>query len=211
MARGITENDVHEAADALVSAGERPTVECIRAHPGTGSPNTVTRHLDSWWGGLGARLHARRGSAAVPDAPAEVTDLASRFWETALSSARSVLEGGRAIRRASCPSPRTRLHGHGNLDLPRPDRERATGLRACPSLTTRSRVAVGRCARRCGSASRDGGGPRGATRFRTSACRPAARITCLSFSPTASSRRRACLRAPAAGRLCASAGGSGPW
>ena len=41
MARGITEEDVHSAADALVCAGERPTVERIRAHLGTGSPNTV--------------------------------------------------------------------------------------------------------------------------------------------------------------------------
>ena len=36
MARGITEHDVHTAADALVAAGERPTVDRIRAHLGTG-------------------------------------------------------------------------------------------------------------------------------------------------------------------------------
>lgn len=29
MARGITESDVHTAADAIVDAGERPTVERI--------------------------------------------------------------------------------------------------------------------------------------------------------------------------------------
>lgn len=38
MARGITELDVHGAADALVAKGERPTVERVRAHLGTGSP-----------------------------------------------------------------------------------------------------------------------------------------------------------------------------
>ena len=43
MARGITEIDVHNAADALVAGGERPTVERIRGYLGTGSPNTVTR------------------------------------------------------------------------------------------------------------------------------------------------------------------------
>ena len=43
MARGITESDVHTAADEIVAAGDRPTVERIRAHLGTGSPNTVTR------------------------------------------------------------------------------------------------------------------------------------------------------------------------
>jgi hypothetical protein len=55
MARGITEAQVHAAADALVAAGERPTVERIRAHLGSGSPNTVTRLLDTWWAGLGPR------------------------------------------------------------------------------------------------------------------------------------------------------------
>jgi len=54
MARGITETDVHTAADALVVGGERPTVERIRAYLGTGSPNTVVRWLDTWWKGLGA-------------------------------------------------------------------------------------------------------------------------------------------------------------
>lgn len=39
MARGITENDVHTAADELVAAGERPTVDRIRSHLGTGSPS----------------------------------------------------------------------------------------------------------------------------------------------------------------------------
>lgn len=38
MARGITEQDVHTAADDIVTLGERPTVERIRAHLGTGSP-----------------------------------------------------------------------------------------------------------------------------------------------------------------------------
>ena len=54
MARGITESDVHTAADEIVAAGKRPTVERIRAHLGTGSPNTVTRWLETWWQGLGA-------------------------------------------------------------------------------------------------------------------------------------------------------------
>lgn len=34
MARGITESDVHTAADELVASGERPTVERIRGHGG---------------------------------------------------------------------------------------------------------------------------------------------------------------------------------
>jgi len=60
MARGITESDVHGATDALVAAGERTTVERIRAHLGTGSPNTVVRWLETWWQGLGDRIASDR-------------------------------------------------------------------------------------------------------------------------------------------------------
>ncbi|MER2198665.1 DNA-binding protein [Stenotrophomonas sp.] len=38
MARGITESNVHTAADELVASGEPSTVERIRGHLGTGSP-----------------------------------------------------------------------------------------------------------------------------------------------------------------------------
>ena len=76
MARGITELDVHRAADALVAKGERPTVERVRAHLGTGSPNTVTRLLETWWQSLGSRLHPE--SPGVKDAPAVVGKLAGQ-------------------------------------------------------------------------------------------------------------------------------------
>ena len=69
MAKGITETDVHTAADEIVAAGERPTVERIRAHLGTGSPNTVTRWLDTWWKQLGERLQKQQAHRALPQAP----------------------------------------------------------------------------------------------------------------------------------------------
>jgi len=47
MDRGITETDVHTATDVLVAASDRPTVERVRAHLGTGSPSTVTRWLET--------------------------------------------------------------------------------------------------------------------------------------------------------------------
>jgi len=87
VARGITENEVHDAADALVEAGERPTVERVRAHLGTGSPNTVTRYLDTWWGGLGQRLQRQRVAFALPAAPEEVALLAAQWWDAALKAA----------------------------------------------------------------------------------------------------------------------------
>lgn len=88
MARGITEAQVHAAADAIVIAGERPTVERVRAHLGTGSPNTVIKLLDNWWTGLGQRLVAMAPTVAIPDAPATVQRLAGELWTQAVATAR---------------------------------------------------------------------------------------------------------------------------
>jgi chromosome segregation ATPase len=88
MARGITQKDVDQAADALLLAGERPTVDRIRHHLGTGSPNTVTRLLDGWWKALGPRLTAQQRKAELPAAPDAVSALASQLWEQALEAAR---------------------------------------------------------------------------------------------------------------------------
>lgn len=86
MARGITESDVHTAADELVASGERPTVERIRGHLGTGSPNTVTRWLETWWRNLGTRLQPERPD--LKDAPAVLAKLAGQWWALALQHAR---------------------------------------------------------------------------------------------------------------------------
>lgn len=89
MAKGITEDQVHAAADALVVAGERPTVERIRAFLGSGSPNTAGRWLDTWWAGLGTRLTAQQSKLTLPEAPPEVTHLAGQLWEQALHAAQA--------------------------------------------------------------------------------------------------------------------------
>lgn len=89
MARGITESDVHIAADELVAIGERPTVERIRAHLGTGSPNTVTRWLETWWKALGTRLQPERTD--LKDAPAALAKLAGQWWQLALEHARELV------------------------------------------------------------------------------------------------------------------------
>jgi len=86
MARGITESDVHTAADELVASGERPTVERIRGHLGTGSPNTVTRWLETWWKNLGTRLQPERPD--LKDAPAALAEIAGQWWALALQHAR---------------------------------------------------------------------------------------------------------------------------
>lgn len=99
MARGISESDVHMAADEIVAAGERPTVERIRAHLGTGSPNTVTRWLETWWKRLGDRLEADDRSRAIPDVPEAVSRLAFEWWALALNHARSNADDALATRR----------------------------------------------------------------------------------------------------------------
>ncbi|MGP9743695.1 DNA-binding protein, partial [Halomonas sp. AOP4-A1-5] len=49
MARpGISFEHVAHAADTLVGRGERPTIAAVRDEIGTGSPNTIHRHLQQW-------------------------------------------------------------------------------------------------------------------------------------------------------------------
>jgi hypothetical protein len=61
--RGVTASDVGHAADTLLRAGERPTIEKIRLEIGKGSPNTINPMLDAWWKTLSARLDS--GPAAL--------------------------------------------------------------------------------------------------------------------------------------------------
>ncbi|AVG43935.1 MULTISPECIES: DNA-binding protein [Achromobacter] len=86
MAKGITESDVHEAADAVLAAGERPTIERVRAQMGnTGSPNTITRYLESWFTGLSERMaNLTAGAVAIPD---PVHRIAAGVWQEALQFA----------------------------------------------------------------------------------------------------------------------------
>lgn len=109
MARGITESDVHDAADELVAAGERPTVERIRAHLGTGSPNTVTRWLETWWQGLGLRLNTQRAHLAIPNAPEAITALAGEWWARALTAAQEHARQGLAADHVALEADRVAL------------------------------------------------------------------------------------------------------
>lgn len=54
--RGVQMEDVWAAADAVLSQGERPTIERVRQQLGRGSPNTVGPMLDGWYGSLAKRL-----------------------------------------------------------------------------------------------------------------------------------------------------------
>lgn len=109
MAKGITQEQVDTAADTLLQAGERPTVERIRAFLGTGSPNTVTRMLEVWWQGLGARFTAQQVRMALPEAPTAVADLAGQLWEQALIAAQAQAQTDLADIRAALDAERTDL------------------------------------------------------------------------------------------------------
>lgn len=96
MARGITQEQVNSAADALLLSGDRPTIERVRAALGTGSPNTLIRLLDVWWAALGQRLTAQARQLALPAAPEAVAHAANAFWALALEHAGEQAKAGYA-------------------------------------------------------------------------------------------------------------------
>lgn len=84
--RGVTASDVEHAADALLRAGDRPTIDKIRRKLGTGSPNTINPLLDAWWKKLSARLDG--GPAAFHRLPESVAHVAEALWMQALDEGR---------------------------------------------------------------------------------------------------------------------------
>lgn len=110
MARpGITQEQVNATADALLRAGERPTVERVRSQLGTGSPNTLIRLLDDWWRQLGDRLHRVEAKLALPGAPEAVVDAASTLWTQALVAAEATVVARMAPEQAAIETARTVL------------------------------------------------------------------------------------------------------
>ena len=65
MARpGISYENVQHAADQLVANGDKPTIQAVRAALGTGSPNTIHKHLQQW---RAAQAPAERKAVRLPD------------------------------------------------------------------------------------------------------------------------------------------------
>lgn len=106
MATGIQESDVWAAADALLKAGEQPTIERIRLHLGRGSPNTVGPHLKAWFRGLSERLDAPGQGSGLPE---PVARLASQLWDNALEAARAEWAAGVAVEREALAQARETL------------------------------------------------------------------------------------------------------
>jgi chromosome segregation ATPase len=106
MPRGITQDQVNSAADAILGTGENPTVEKVRAALGTGSPNTVTRMLDVWRGQLGERL---RQLSALPALPTPVGQAMMGLWQLATEQAGQAIAGRFAEERAALEGARSSL------------------------------------------------------------------------------------------------------
>lgn len=87
MARpGITYQEVSAAAESLVAAGENPTIQRVRAALGTGSPNTIHRHLTAW------RDAAPVQERKAPELPADLQAAIVRELERQSAEARAELE-----------------------------------------------------------------------------------------------------------------------
>lgn len=89
MRTGITQDQVNAAADALVAAGDKPTVEKVRAALGTGSPNTVTRMLEVWRNHLAERLQQ---VLQLPELPPEAGQAMTELWRLAVAHADRLLQ-----------------------------------------------------------------------------------------------------------------------
>lgn len=106
MRTGITQEQVNAAADALVAASDKPTVEKVRAALGTGSPNTITRMLDTWRCGLAERL---QNVLQLPKLPPEAGQAMTSLWQLAVEHADRLLQARMASDRATLAAHEARL------------------------------------------------------------------------------------------------------
>lgn len=113
MARkGVQVQEVFEAADALLVAGVRPTVEQIRVKLGSGSPNTIAPMLDSWFKALGGRLlppGAPKPEQTGPEVPDGVRQAVAALWSGAMTEAMKVAEDHMSEKRAALASRQDKL------------------------------------------------------------------------------------------------------
>ncbi|MHB8744078.1 MAG: DNA-binding protein [Sulfuricaulis sp.] len=132
MARGVTQDQVTRAADALLLRGERPTIEKVRAQLGTGSPNTLLRLIDVWWADLATRL---AGEARLPDLPADVAAAFKAAWTVACEQGaaiadKAVSETRDALEQQRISMSAERLRWSADLESARSDLGAAQGAQA---------------------------------------------------------------------------------
>lgn len=96
--RGVQQEEVWAAADALIAAGERPTIERVRLKIGRGSPNTVSPMLEGWFATLASRLGVAASGAppAESGAPQALRQALDAVWADAVAAAREKAEAALA-------------------------------------------------------------------------------------------------------------------
>lgn len=108
--RGVQEQDVWAAADAVLAQGQRPTIERVRLQLGRGSPNTVGPMLESWFTRLGARLaQAQQADEGAQGVPGEVLDAMRALWQVAQQQAQATAEAALATAQAEVAQQREAL------------------------------------------------------------------------------------------------------
>jgi hypothetical protein len=96
--KGVPQDEIFQAADALLAAGERPTADKVRVAVGRGSPNAIGPVLDRWWAQLAERMVRR---LALPGLPDPVAAAFAQAWEAALAAGRAHAESAIAPERAA--------------------------------------------------------------------------------------------------------------
>ena len=86
--RGVQQEDVWSAADALIADGLRPTIERVRQKIGRGSPNTVSPMLESWFATLSSRLGMSGVKPQTSNTHVELQQIAENLWSAALKISR---------------------------------------------------------------------------------------------------------------------------
>lgn len=107
--RGVQQEEVFAAADALLAEKVRPTIERVRLKVGRGSPNTVAPMLETWFAGLGVRLGVTPDKDGQGGPPASVRDAMDSVWATALREGREQAHAALSDDRRSLAAMREQL------------------------------------------------------------------------------------------------------
>ncbi len=83
--RGITREEVFQAADSLQTVGKKVTVIAIREHLGKGSYSTITAALDAWR--KEQEEQQKEEDVSVPEPLPEVSQAAQNIWVLAWKEA----------------------------------------------------------------------------------------------------------------------------
>lgn len=108
--RGVQQEEVFAAADAVLAEQQRPTIERVRLKLGRGSPNTVAPMLEAWFAALGERL---AGTSSLgthnSDVPAAVQKAATGLWKAALETADEQAQDALRVRQEALVAEQSEL------------------------------------------------------------------------------------------------------